>query len=111
MFYYEEGYPMHVGQAAKRLLEARDAYAEAWIEWNSTCLGAGDVDDEISAMEGILNKASKSHKADHSAKMIRHEPQRQTHNPPDQTLRPPLLGGMTISTPIAHPRTKCKLFA
>lgn len=55
-FYYEEGYEMEVGAAAKRIIEARDAYFKAWVEWNETCLGGCmSADDEADAVKNILN--------------------------------------------------------
>jgi hypothetical protein len=57
MFYYEEGYAMDVGEAANKLIEARDAYFQAWIEWNDTCLGGCmSADDEADTVRACLNK-------------------------------------------------------
>jgi len=61
MFYYSEGYSMEVGEAAKRLIEARDAYIEAWVKWNETCLsGLMSAEDEVETIRGILDNVNRT---------------------------------------------------
>ena len=59
-FFYEPSYIDHVAQSARRLLEARDAYLHAWVEWSETCLGASAAylgpAEEGALIEGLLEK-------------------------------------------------------
>ena len=53
--FYDEKYLKHVSDAARGLLEARDAYVAAWMAWNDTCLGASATPaEEAEIMQGIL---------------------------------------------------------
>jgi hypothetical protein len=51
MGYYEEGYAAEVGEKAKRLIEARDAYITAWLDWNDGPLASLNSADDA----GLFN--------------------------------------------------------
>jgi hypothetical protein len=65
--YYQDGFAEEGGQKAKRLIEARDAYIAAWLEWNDGPLaGLNSAEDECEIMRHIFEQAMKERETEKS---------------------------------------------
>jgi hypothetical protein len=61
MFYYKDEYPTYVAEAAKKLIEARDAYLEAFFKLNETCFYRS-IEEEFQILQMIVEIIEKDKK-------------------------------------------------